>query len=53
MTDSPVPIWRNALVSALILERFFKDVYEPAVPGKELSGPMYLKRGTFRLRWYR
>ncbi len=50
LTDSPIPIWRHASIIALILERPFKYVYVPAMPGKELPGKMYLKKCTFSAR---
>jgi len=48
ITDSPIPIWRHAGIFALFLERFLEEMYVPAMPGKELPSPMYLKKSTLR-----
>ena len=45
-TNCPVPIRRCTGVSALVLQRFFEDVYVPAVPGKEQTGEMDLEART-------
>ncbi len=50
MTDSPIPVWRYAVISAFILQRLFEYVYVPAMPGKELSCQMYLETCTFSVR---
>ena len=50
VTDSPIPIWRHARKSTLILEGLFKDMYVPTMPWKELPRKMYLEKSRFSLR---